>query len=80
VQIIQGSVEGRQVQYRADALFFVVNYELVLRDLSVIGETLKPDLLILDEAQKIKNWRTKKLDHVPPKKRHLRFDKEINAL
>jgi superfamily II DNA or RNA helicase len=59
VQIIQGSVEGRQVQYRADALFFVVNYELVLRDLSVIGETLKPDLLILDEAQKIKNWRTK---------------------
>ncbi|MBW6453955.1 MAG: DEAD/DEAH box helicase family protein, partial [Methyloprofundus sp.] len=59
VQVIQGSVEGRQVQYRADALFFVVNYELVLRDLSVIGETLKPDLLILDEAQKIKNWRTK---------------------
>lgn len=59
VQIIQGAVENRQVQYRADALFYIVNYELVLRDLSVISETLKPDLLILDEAQRIKNWRTK---------------------
>jgi len=59
VQIIQGVVEDRQVQYRADTLFYIVNYELVLRDLSVICETLKPDLLILDEAQRIKNWRTK---------------------
>ncbi len=59
VQIIQGAIENRQVQYRADALFYIVNYELILRDLSVISETLKPDLLILDEAQRIKNWRTK---------------------
>ena len=59
LQIIQGPVENRQVQYRADALFYIVNYELVLRDLTVISETLKPDLLILDEAQRIKNWRTK---------------------
>ena len=59
VQIIQGAIENRQVQYRADALFYIVNYELVLRDLTVISETLKPDLLILDEAQRIKNWRTK---------------------
>ncbi len=59
VQIIQGPLEDRQVQYRADTLFYIVNYELVLRDLNVISETLKPDLLILDEAQRIKNWRTK---------------------
>lgn len=59
VQIIQGAVENRSVQYKADALFFIVNYELILRDLSVISGTLKPDLLILDEAQRIKNWRTK---------------------
>lgn len=58
-QIIQGGAENRMVQYRADALFFVINYELVLRDLSVINERLKPDLVILDEAQRIKNWRTK---------------------
>lgn len=59
VQIIQGKVENRFVQYRADALFFIINYELAGRDLSVISETLKPDLVILDEAQRIKNWRTK---------------------
>jgi hypothetical protein len=59
VQIIQGKAENRMVQYRADALFFIINYELVLRDLTVISETLKPDLIILDEAQRIKNWRTK---------------------
>lgn len=59
VQVVQGVAESRNVHYRADALFFIVNYELVLRDLSVISETLKPDLLILDEAQRIKNWRTK---------------------
>lgn len=59
VQILQGGPDQRGVQYRADALFFIVNYELVLRDLSIISENLKPDLLILDEAQRIKNWRTK---------------------
>lgn len=59
VQILQGGPEQRGVQYRADALFFIANYELIPRDLSLIGEQLKPDLLILDEAQRIKNWRTK---------------------
>ena len=58
-QIVSGGPEQRGVQYRADATFFILNYELVLRDLSLIGEELKPDLLILDEAQRIKNWRTK---------------------
>lgn len=58
-QIVSGGPEQRGVQYRADATFFILNYELVLRDLSLIGEQLKPDLLILDEAQRIKNWRTK---------------------
>ena len=59
VQILHGGPDQRGVQYRANALFFIVNYELVLRDLSIISEQLKPDLLILDEAQRIKNWRTK---------------------
>ncbi|OAI10117.1 helicase [Methylomonas koyamae] len=58
-QIVSGGPEQRGVQYRADASFFILNYELVMRDLSLIGEELKPDLLILDEAQRIKNWRTK---------------------
>jgi superfamily II DNA or RNA helicase len=58
-QIIQGGVEARAVQYRSDAMFVIANYELVMRDLTVINRDLCPDLLILDEAQRIKNWRTK---------------------
>jgi SNF2 family DNA or RNA helicase len=58
-EIIQGPAPVRGVQYRREAAFFIVNYELILRDLSVINETLCPDLIIMDEAQRIKNWRTK---------------------
>jgi superfamily II DNA or RNA helicase len=58
-QVVQGPAAARAVQYRQGASFHIINYELVLRDLPVINETLRPDLLILDEAQRIKNWRTK---------------------
>lgn len=58
-QVIDGSSAKRKLQYRKDKTFFVVNYELATRDLEAINEQLKPDLLILDEAQRIKNWRTK---------------------
>ncbi|MEA3273721.1 MAG: DEAD/DEAH box helicase [Pseudomonadota bacterium] len=58
-QVVQGPAASRAVQYRRGNGFFVINYELVLRDVSAINETLRPDLLILDEAQRIKNWRTK---------------------
>lgn len=59
VQIIQGPVDARSVQYRGQRGFHVVNYELAVRDLSVINSDFRPDLVILDEAQRIKNWRTK---------------------
>jgi superfamily II DNA or RNA helicase len=58
-QIIQGGPAKRHTQYTQDKTFFIVNYELVLRDLNIINEVLAPDLMILDEAQRIKNWRTK---------------------
>ena len=58
-RVIQGPVAARQAQYRGGRGWFVLNYELVMRDLSVIAQELRPDLLILDEAQRIKNWRTK---------------------
>lgn len=57
-EIIQGNAAVRGVQYRRTCAFTIINYELVLRDLSVINEQFSPDLLILDEAQRIKNWRT----------------------
>ena len=59
VEVIQGGVRARKAQYRGRRAFTVVNYELVLRDHGVIAETLAPDVLVLDEAQRIKNWRTK---------------------
>jgi hypothetical protein len=59
LQIIQGTAANRQMQYQADALFYIIDYPLILRDLNVITETLKPDLIILDEAERITNWRTK---------------------
>jgi superfamily II DNA or RNA helicase len=59
VQVIQGPPADRLVKYRKASGVAVLNYELVLRDLPLIRETLRPDLLILDEAQRIKNWRTK---------------------
>ncbi|OQX12592.1 MAG: helicase, partial [Desulfobulbaceae bacterium A2] len=67
-QIIQGTPPERTAQYRREAVFFLVNYELVLRDLSLLRDSLRPDLIIMDEAQRIKNWRTKiaaAIKHLP---------------
>ncbi len=57
--VVQGRRAVRQEQYRIGAPFTILNYELLLRDREEIQRWLCPDLLILDEAQRIKNWRTK---------------------
>jgi len=55
--VIDGLPEKRRQLYAAPAFFKIVNYELVLRDLdSVAG--IAPDLVVLDEAQRIRNWET----------------------
>ena len=41
------------------AFFTIVNYEQVLSDADDINAILKPDIVVLDEAQRIKNWQTK---------------------
>lgn len=57
--IIAGNAKARKEQYRTDtSLFKITNYEAVLRDVTIIAR-LKPDLIILDEAQRIKNFETK---------------------
>lgn len=44
----------------ADAPFFtIVNYEQVVPDTLEINTRLQPDIVVLDEAQRIKNWTTK---------------------
>ncbi|HZD04769.1 MAG TPA: DEAD/DEAH box helicase, partial [Longimicrobiales bacterium] len=57
--VTEGPPSSRLALYRRRAPFTMVNYELVLRDAERIQTELAPDLLILDEAQRIKNWRTK---------------------
>lgn len=56
--VIGGSKAKREQQYTQDAFFTIMNYELMLRDRHHVL-ALNPDLVILDEAQRIKNWRAK---------------------
>jgi len=57
-QLVLGSAKDRPAQYEGDSFFIVCNYEQVLRDFLSI-ERVKWDLIILDEAQRIKNWEAK---------------------
>jgi superfamily II DNA or RNA helicase len=56
-QVIEGLVPHRQVQYASPKFFNLTSYELVLKDVKYLHD-LRPDLIILDEAQRIRNWAT----------------------
>ena len=58
-RIIQGPRASRLRQYQEPAFFNLVNYEQIRPDVDEINAILAPDVVILDEAQRIKNWRTK---------------------
>ena len=59
IRIIDGSPAERQAIYDANREgFFIINYEQLLRDLEIV-RGWDPDLVVLDEAQRIKNWATK---------------------
>lgn len=70
--VIQGTPEERENQYNdKDHFFFIVNYETILRDQKVIDKA-EFDFLILDEAQRAKNFETKTAASVKKiKTRHL---------
>ncbi len=57
--IIQGPRAKRLRQYTEDAFFYLANYEQVRPDIEELNHTLAPDVIILDEAQRIKNWQTR---------------------
>jgi superfamily II DNA or RNA helicase len=62
--VVDGDPKGRASAYRATRRgFLVTNYEQVLRDLELI-QRWKPDFVVLDEAQRIKNWATKTAAYV----------------
>jgi len=57
--IIQGPRAARLKQYRQKSFFYLCNYEQIMVDADEIQSLLAPDVIILDEAQRIKNWQTK---------------------
>ena len=58
VQVIEGSPTDRTDLYAEPTFYRLVNYEQVVRDLDAIN-AWKPDVVVLDEAQRIKNWESK---------------------
>jgi len=57
--LVFGLRPQRLEQYQRPGFFHVLNYEQVRSDYPAINDTLAPDVVILDEAQRIKNWQTK---------------------
>jgi superfamily II DNA or RNA helicase len=58
VQVIDGSAPERRALYRQPTFYRLINYEIAVRDLDELN-AWQPDLIVLDEAQRIKNWEAK---------------------
>ena len=60
-RLIYGGRGSRAAAYAdpSPPFFTIVNYEQVVRDSLDINHHLLPDIVVLDEAQRIKNWATK---------------------
>ena len=56
-QVIHGLRAQRQLQYGEDVFCKITHYETLARDADLI-QAWAPDLVIADEAQRIKNWNT----------------------
>ena len=57
VQVIGGLRAKRERQYREEAFCRITHYETLARDADLI-DAWAPELVIADEAQRIKNWNT----------------------
>jgi superfamily II DNA or RNA helicase len=62
-RLILGSRAERLRQYSAassaGAFFYLANYEQILSDGEEVQRLLAPDVIVLDEAQRIKNWQSR---------------------
>lgn len=58
VDVIDGLNHHRKGLYINDSFYKIANYEQIFRDMDLI-KRWRPDLVILDEAQRIKNWNTR---------------------
>jgi SNF2 family DNA or RNA helicase len=59
VHVVEGAMLKRQQQYEStDAFYIVVSYHMMTNDVDFLNK-MEADMVILDEAQRIKNWKTK---------------------
>jgi superfamily II DNA or RNA helicase len=58
VRVVGGLRGRRERDYAAEAFFKITNYDTAYRDLDLI-QRWGPEFVILDEAQRIKNWATR---------------------
>jgi superfamily II DNA or RNA helicase len=58
-RVVEGPLARRAELYTGESFYKITNYEVVHRDLDPIGRW-GPDVVILDEAQRIKNWKTRR--------------------
>ncbi len=58
IQVVEGTIEKRKKLYRTGAFYKIASYGVGLHDVPYLNEAAF-DLVILDEAQRIKNWKTK---------------------
>ncbi len=59
LRVLEGGADDRRAVYAKTLRgFLVTNYEQVVRDFDAITKW-QPDLVVLDEAQRIKNWSTR---------------------
>ena len=56
--VVEGPLATRAARYTSDSFYKITNYDVVYRDREAI-DRWRPDLVILDEAQRIKNWKTR---------------------
>ncbi len=56
--VVEGLLPRRAELYAAESFYKITNYDVIHRDLEMIRRW-QPELIILDEAQRIKNWKTR---------------------
>jgi hypothetical protein len=64
IEVVNGAQPERaRVYARVKQGFLVIGYEQLLRDFEAVAK-FAPDIVVLDEAQRIKNWATKSAAYV----------------
>ena len=56
-QVIGGLRASREAQYAEQSFCKITNYDVLSKDLDLIGRW-SPDVVVVDEAQRVKNWST----------------------